>query len=52
MNDNSREEAGDIEGLMLRSIGDGAAHDLKRVSSSEAFEALAETKRLLNILYQ
>jgi len=36
----------------IKSIGDEAAHDLRRCSSSEAFESLDKTKLLLNILYQ
>lgn len=35
----------------IKSIGDESAHDLKRVSVSEAFESLTKTKLLLNILY-
>lgn len=36
----------------IKSTGDGSAHDLKRVSPSEAFESLTKTKLLLNILYK
>ena len=36
----------------IKSIGDESAHDLKRVSSSEALESLTKTKFLLRILYQ
>lgn len=36
----------------IKSIGDESAYDLRRVSSSEAFESLTKTKLLLNILYQ
>lgn len=36
----------------IKSTGDDSAHDLKRVSASEAFESLTKTKLLLNILYK
>ena len=36
----------------IKTIGDESVHDLRRCSSSEAFESLTKTKLLLNILYQ